>query len=69
MNTLSTFRNPSQTWRMGLVAGALAMPGFVGGAMLSLLVGRFALCAIVGTALGALLGAAIEGWPLGSEQN
>lgn len=56
-------RNPPLAWRAVLVALFLALPGALTGGLVSLLLGRFALCSIVGGLAGLLAGATMEAWP------
>lgn len=63
MNRFSRFKNPSFQWRIILIAFMLAMPGALSGAMLSLYLGEFLICSMVGGLVGAIGGALIEAWP------
>jgi len=56
------FRNPSRPWRIFFVACFFAAPGCLAGALLSLGLGRPVFLLLLGTMLGALSGALIEGW-------
>ncbi len=53
-------RNPPFKVRVLVVAGFFTLPGTLAGILVSLWLGRFALCAIVGATIGALAGAALE---------
>lgn len=64
----ASFHNPSQRFRVAVVAGVLAVPGALGGALASLLLGHFILCAVAGGLIGAILGAAVEAWPSNASQ-
>jgi hypothetical protein len=54
------WRNPTRRWRVLLVAGVLAVPGGLSGAMVSLFLGWPVACTVVGTLLGATLGGLME---------
>jgi hypothetical protein len=63
MSRWSNFRNPPLGWRIVIVAGLLAAPGVIAGAMVGLLVGAFGTCTVIGGLLGASVGALMEAWP------
>ncbi len=54
------FRNPPFKYRVLIVAAFLALPGTVAGALASLFFGRFAICVVIGAAIGAIAGAWLE---------
>ncbi len=54
------FRNPSFGWRVFLVAVVLAVPGALAGMMVSLLLGEFLICSLVGALAGAVLAVGME---------
>ena len=60
---MNSIRNPSVAARVCLVGLALSVPGAVGGILVGLFTGELILCALVGTALGAIGGGLIEAWP------
>lgn len=65
----SRFRNPPIAWRVFLVAVVLAMPGFLAGGMVGLVLGQFLVCSLAGALIFALVGAAMEAWPIQPHAN
>ncbi len=59
----SSFRNPPFAGRVFLVAAVSAIPRFLTGGIVSLLLGGFLICFLTGALIFALAEAAMEAWP------
>lgn len=62
MHRRFSFRNPPLGSRVVLVAVVLAIPGTLAGGTVSLLLGEFINCSVIGGLAGAIMGAAMEAW-------
>lgn len=59
-------RDPARTPRILIVAGVFTVPGALGGALVAVFAGGFSICVVTGILLGAVIGAAVEAWPVSS---